>query len=72
MEANKLRGLIYSRHNSLNEFSRQIGWEPNKTKRVASGKQKLAPEDLKEIAVHFGLNQQEFLDLFFEGLFKEK
>ena len=71
METNKLRGLIYSRHRSLSEFSKAIGWDVNKVKRIASGQQRLTNEDLKKIAVHFKLNQQEFLGLFFDGLFKE-
>lgn len=71
METNKLRGLIYSHHKSLTEFSKAIGWDVNKVKRIASGQQRLTNEDLKKIAVHFNMSQQEFLNLFFDGVFKE-
>lgn len=71
METNKLRGFIYSRYKSLQKFSDAIGWQVKKTHRIVKGEQEPTIKDAKEIAVHFNLSQQEFLELFFEGVFQE-
>lgn len=71
IETNELRGLIFSHHRSLREFSDAIGWQKKKTSRIMLGIQEPTLKDVKEIAVHFKLSRQEFLELFFDGLFEE-
>ena len=67
----KLRGMIYSRHKSLQKFSDEIGWQIKKTHRIVKCIQEPTRKDMEDIAKHFALSKQEFLDLFFEDLFAE-
>lgn len=72
MNRNKFRGLIHSKHKTRKEFSDAIGWQEKKTSRIVNGDQEPTLEDAKSIAKHFELCQQDFLDLFFEGVFQKE
>lgn len=67
----KLREMIYARYKSLQKFSDAIGWQIKKTHRIVKGIQEPTRKDMEDIAKHFSLSQQEFLDLFFEDVFVE-
>lgn len=67
----KLREMIYARYKSLQKFSDAIGWQIKKTHRIVKGIQEPTRKDMEDIAKHFSLSRQEFLDLFFEGVFAE-
>lgn len=64
-----LRGLVFSKHHTLKEFSEGIGWKRTKAWRIVNGKQKPNDVEIAQLAQYFKMDTPTFFKIFFPSLF---
>lgn len=65
MFENRLRGKVYSKHPTVAEFAKAIGWSYNKAFRIVNNKQDPSPTEIVEIAMVLELSKDDVFDIFF-------
>lgn len=63
-----LRGAIYSKFKSQNEFTKTIGWSQNKIGRILKGEMIPNIEDCNAIVNVLSLSIEEYIDIFLPSL----
>ena len=66
MQNNALRGLIFSKYKSINEFSKEIGWHRNKASRIINGNRDPNATEMIQLANHLNMTLEIFIPIFFE------
>ena len=63
-----LRGIIYSKFKSQNEFTKAIGWSPNKIGRIVKGTMIPNIEDCNAMMQTLSLTKEEYFQIFLPSL----
>lgn len=63
-----LRGAIYSKFKSQNEFTKSIGWSQNKIGRILKGEMIPNIEDCNAIMKVLALSMEEYISIFLPSI----
>jgi len=64
-----IRGLVFSKYNSISDFADAIGWERNKASRIVNMKQPPSKKDMEEMIVVLDIPQASVAPVFFGSMF---
>ena len=67
-----LRGLVFSKFNSIGEFATAIGWQRNKASRIINGKQTPTKKDMEDMIVTLDIAKGSIAPVFFSSMFTER
>lgn len=63
---NKLRGMVYAKYGTMQNFAKRLGWSNRKANYIVNGKQEASATDIEQMAHALGLEIPEPLcDIFF-------
>jgi len=63
---NSIRGLVFSRYDSISEFADAMKWGRQKASRIVKGTHRPSADDMEKLAEHFGIRDAgTFMTVFF-------
>ena len=66
-----IRGLVFSKFNSIGEFATAIGWQRNKASRIVNKKQAPSKKDLADMIATLEIPEAYVAPVFFGSMFTE-
>lgn len=63
-----LRGKIFDKYASVEQFAKDVGWSASKARRIVRGDQVPDTDDIVVITEHLHLSESEFYEIFFPDL----
>jgi len=64
-----IRGLVYSKYNSIGDFAADIGWKRNKASRIVNMRQPPSKKDMEDMIVTLEIPETHVAPVFFGTLF---
>lgn len=66
-----IRGLVFSKFNSIGDFAAAIGWQRNKASRIVNRKQEPSKKDMEDMIVTLEIPEAYVAPVFFGSMFTE-
>lgn len=64
-----IRGLVFSKFNSISEFANAIGWQRNKAARIINKKQEPSKKDMEDMITVLEIPEASVAPVFFGSMF---
>ncbi len=66
-----IRGLVFSKYNSISEFADAMGWQRNKASRIVNRKQDPSKKDMEDMIAVLEIPKASIAPVFFGSMFTE-
>jgi len=66
-----IRGLVFSKFNSIGDFATAIGWQRNKASRIVNMKQEPSKKDMEDMIATLDIPKAYVAPIFFGSMFTE-